>query len=265
MRQAILLVAYGAGTQQGRRELEMFDARVRGSFPGFAVRWAYSSSLLRQRLASKKLKSDSVSKALHKLWFERYFYVAVQPLWTIAGREYEEMLQVIDTVSQERGMQIEVGFPLLFRMCDVQQVAQSLATHLPGERKSGEHVIYMGHGSKHAASMRYAELNTIVESIDAAVHVGTMEGVINLTTLLPKLTSKRIFLLPLLSTVGRHTVRDMAGRQCSSWRCVLEAAGHEVHAVLKGTVEHSAIADIWLDHLSCAVDNVLTKSRVHGP
>ena len=44
--------------------LDDFDRRTRSLFPGIPVRWAYSSAILRQRLAVRRRKSDSVAKAL---------------------------------------------------------------------------------------------------------------------------------------------------------------------------------------------------------
>ena len=46
MKTAILLVAYGTSSPQGRGSLRQFDAWVRERFPGICVRWALSSELL---------------------------------------------------------------------------------------------------------------------------------------------------------------------------------------------------------------------------
>ena len=72
MKRAILLVAFGASSAQGQSALKSFDARVRARFPGLPVRWAYTSLLLRERLARARQKSDSVLKALRRLCFEKF-------------------------------------------------------------------------------------------------------------------------------------------------------------------------------------------------
>lgn len=252
MKHAILLVAYGTCTLEGRRVLAQFDKRVREVFPDHSVRWAYSSDVLRKRLAGKRQKSDSVVKALLRLYFEHFAKVVVQPLQTIPGREHEDLQNDVSHVVQETGMPISVGEPLLTTPEDIRRVASSLLQHLPPSRAPHEDVIFMGHGSRHPASARYAELHTLVQSMDKKVHVGTMEGLVTLDVLLPQLTSQQVWLMPLLSTVGRHTLKDMAGCERTSWRSRLEACGHLCKPVLKGTVEHSAIADIWLEHLLAA-------------
>ena len=91
MRRAILLIAYGPSSMQGRAALGTFDARVRQLFPGLPVRWAYSSLLMRRRLAEARQKSDSVAKALQRLRLEKFSSVAVQPLQTICGAEYAQV------------------------------------------------------------------------------------------------------------------------------------------------------------------------------
>ncbi|MBQ7738400.1 MAG: sirohydrochlorin cobaltochelatase [Desulfovibrionaceae bacterium] len=252
MRKGILLVAYGAVTSQGRRVLVSIDERVRASFPGFSVRWAYSSPAIRTRLAKSGLKSDSVIKALERLWFEHFEHVVIQPLQTIAGVEHEEMLKAIASVVDKKNLSVYVGQPLLADASDISKVAESLLKHLPPERLADEDVIFMGHGSKHPAAQMYAELHKQVQALDNHVHVGTMSGMIDLDFLLPNLTSERVWLMPFLSTVGRHTLNDMAGTNNSSWRSCLEEQGHICLPVLKGTAEYAAIVDIWLEHLRLA-------------
>ena len=252
MRKAILLVAYGAVSSQGRRVLVNIDERVRTAFPGFSVRWAYSSPILRMRLAQSGLKSDSVIKALERLWFEHFVEVVIQPLQTIAGVEHEEMHKAIQSVVVEKSLAVYVGQPLLANANDIAKVALSLLQDLPAERLADEDVIFMGHGSRHPAAKMYADLHNYVQTLDPHVHVGTMIGLINLENLLPNLTSKRVWLMPFLSTVGRHTLNDMAGTKSTSWRSCLENQGHICMPVLKGTAECAALVEIWLEHLRLA-------------
>ncbi len=253
MKHAILLVAYGFATMRSRRVLSCFDERVRTLYPAHSVRWAYSSPLVRKRLALSGLKCDSVPKALLRMSFERFERVVIQPLQTIAGKEHDTMLEQIETVTRDQPLLVQVGAPLLHDRNDTVRVAQSLIAHLPGERGDTDAVVFMGHGSKHPAGVKYEELHACVQERDPLVHVATMDGRITLDTIMPRLSSRRVWLLPLLSTVGRHTLRDMAGSSESSWRSRLEARGFECRVVLQGTVEYAALADIWLDHLALAV------------
>lgn len=267
MRKAILLVAYGAGGMQSRRALGRFEGRVRERFPGHVVRWAYSSLLLRERLARARQKSDSVFKALRRLCFEKFDAVAVQPLQTIPGREHGEVRDAVLTVGREMRVPVSIGAPLLSDAGDVARAASALLAGLPSERGGDEDVVFMGHGAKHAACGRYDDLARAVHGQDNHVYVGTMNGATQLADILPALRSKRVWLLPLLSTIGRHALADMAGRAPTSWLSRIEGQGHECRPVLKGTAEYDGIAEIWLEHLALAAEAISAAQGVsaeHG-
>lgn len=93
--------------------MKNFDARVRERFPGVPVRWAYTSLLLRERLAKARQKSDSVLKAFGRLSFEKFTEVALQPLQTIPGREHGEVCAAASEAVAEDGLICRVGAPLL--------------------------------------------------------------------------------------------------------------------------------------------------------
>lgn len=185
--------------------------------------------------------------------FERFEQVVIQPLQTIAGSEHAAMLEQIASVMREQPLLVRVGAPLLHDKNDASRVAASLVAHLPKERGAEDAVVFMGHGSRHPAGVMYEVLHACVQNLDPFVHVATMDGRITLDTVMPKLCSERVWLLPLLATVGMHTLRDMAGSSESSWRSRLVARGYDCRVVLQGTVECAALADIWLEHLNLAV------------
>lgn len=262
MKCAILLVAYGTNSRQGQSSLTHFDTRVREQFPNWTIRWAFSSHLLRERLARAKRKSDSVAKALEKLCFENYDTILVQPLQTIAGREHGQILDSVAQTARERGLDIKVGAPLLASESDIFQAAKALLRHLPAERRGSEDVVLMGHGGRHVGCIGYETLADAVYRLDPHVHVGAMGGNLRLETLLPRLQSGRVWLMPLLATIGRHALEDMAGDGEQSWRSQIVAAGHECIPVLKGTVEYDGVAQIWLDHLKVLAESASIDSKM---
>lgn len=259
MKCGILLAAFGSGSVQGESTLKLFDAQVRARFPDVPVRWAFTSELLRGRLAVARKKTDSVPKALAKMCFEKFSHIAVQPLQIIPGNEYADLqsqvlaLQGPDTIAA-------VSAPLLATDADVQLAAQAVIAHLPPERQADEAVILMGHGAKHNAVSRYADLYQAVQRLDPHVHVGTMNGAAQLEHILPRLgqptSAARVWLMPLLSVVGRHTLDDMAGKNPQSWRSRIDAAGFTCIPVLKGTAEYAAFIAIWLDHLTHTMEQL---------
>ncbi|WP_337519469.1 sirohydrochlorin cobaltochelatase [Desulfovibrio sp.] len=261
MKTAILLVAYGTSSPQGRGSLRQFDAWVHERFPGICVRWALSSELLRTRLTRARQKNDSVLKALRRLCLENFTHVAVQPLQIIPGSEHTDVRADADEAGRLDGLHVSIGTPLLACDEDIRAAAQAVLAHLPEERRADEDVVLMGHGSRKQAVTAYAALAGAVQALDARVHVGTMSGALELEALLPRLTSRRVWLMPLLSVVGRHTLEDMAGDAPDSWRSRIEAAGHTCAPVVRGTAEYRAFADIWLRHLEDAVAALPTVKK----
>ena len=255
MKQGILLAAFGSSSRQGESALQLFDAEVRARFPGLPVRWAFTSLLMRERLALERKKTDSVRKALEKMAFERYSHVAVQPLQCIPGREYGDVLEEARALGRERDIHIRVGTPLLHGDDDVEAAAEALLRHLPAERGEHEAAVWVGHGARHPATARYADLARAVRLRDPLVHVGTMNDASALPRILEDLRERRsghVWLLPLLAVIGSHALRDLAGPEEESWKSRFEAAGVACTPVLKGSAEYQGFIRIWLDHLAAA-------------
>ncbi len=260
MKCGILLAAFGSSNPQGEHALRHFDASVRANFPNMPVRWAFTSLQLRERLAAARVKKDSLIKALQKMRFEKYTHVAVQPLQTIPGTEYETVIRdVAHVTAQNTTLRVRVGAPLLSSQEDVHMAALAVIRHTPKARQSHEAVVLMGHGAAHAAVKRYEDLAKAVLALDPHVHVGTMSGAVLLSSILPKLPPRaKVWLMPLLSVVGQHALQDMAGTQGDSWRTCIENAGHVCQPVLRGLAEYSGFADIWLAHLHKTIENLLS-------
>lgn len=254
MRKSVLLVAYGAGNPASRQALAGFESRCRNLFPGMPIRWAYTSTVLRERLAQQRQKSDSVAKALTRLYFEKYDAVAVQPLQLIAGCEYDAVRCSMEAVLAECGLVCELGAPLL--AADPAKVAQALLGHLPKERQADEDVVFMAHGARHSSEWSYHELAARIGGLDPGVHIGTMSGSLSLEAILGKLRSRVVWLMPLLSSVGLHALRDMAGHLPQSWRTRIEAEGRSCRPILAGMIEGESLANIWLEHLAEAVNRL---------
>ena len=256
MKRGILLAAFGSGSRQGEASFRRFDALVRERCPGIPVRWAFTSMLMRERLASARKKSDSVGKALSRMAFEKFTHVAVQPLHLIAGVEYGDILSTAGQMrAGGRFAALTIGRPLLTEQPeDVRRVAEALLAGLPGERRPDAAVLFMGHGSRHPSEERYEALSCFLRERDPRVFMGTLNGAVRLENILPQLSGvERVWLLPLLAVVGRHTLEDMAGTSETSWRSRLLAEGIPCVPILRGMTEYEGLLDVWADHLTAAM------------
>ena len=251
---AILLIAYGSCNAKGLAALRRFEEDVRTAYPGLPVRWAYTSQHIRMRLASQvRAKSDSVTKALKRLILERFGPIAAQPLQVVPATENSGVEQLARAVAEETGTAISVGAPLLSSGQDMEECLEALLAGLPAGRQPGEHVVLMGHGARHRAQERYDRLSALLAEREPCIHLATMSGRTGIREIMPRLASRRVWLVPFLSTVGRHAEHDMAGSGPESWKTLLEEAGHECLPVVQGAIENRRLAAVWLRHLEDAL------------
>ncbi len=250
-------MAFGSATAVGEESLRLFADQARQCFPGVPVRWAFTSDRMRTRLAAARKKTDSVKKALCRMAFERYTHVAVQSLHVIPGLEYEALLEEIERARKAGGpAHIAVGHPLLQEEEDLRLACAALLAHLPQGRNKEDAVVYVGHGTRHSGAASYQTLAEHLKQKDPRIFIGTLSGEGSIKNLLPAVVesgAKTVWLLPLLATIGTHAEEDIAGEKEDSWRSIFEAAGFACCPVLKGTVEYTEFARIWLGHLAEAL------------
>lgn len=255
VKKGILLVAFGSSIPEAQVSFENIDAKVKTAFPDVPVRWAYTSAIIRHKLAREEGKSlDSVAIALAKMMDEEFTHVAVQSLHTIAGEEYHDLVR---TAEAFRDMadgfdRIMVGFPLLGTQKDLERIVDVTIRHIPEERKNGDAVILMGHGTPHPGNAFYAAMMFNFQQKDPNIFVGTVEGwpeIDDVTNLLKEKNLKKAYLMPFMSVAGDHARNDMAGDEDDSWKSILTKAGVQCVPVLKGMAEYDDVVAVWVDHL----------------
>jgi sirohydrochlorin cobaltochelatase len=253
-KKAILLVAFGTSVPEARKVFDRIDEQTRKEFPELEVRWAFTSRIIRAKLAKDGKLMDSPEMAMAGLMNDGYTHVAVLSLQTIPGEEFHELYQNAKLFGQMAGgfEKIQVALPLLSSAKDMETVAATLMKNIPG-RKPADAVIFMGHGTgHHPADAIYLAMNQVFQEIDSRAFVRTVEGSLTIETLLPKLKQlkiKKVYLVPLMSVAGDHAINDMAGDEPDSWKSVLNRNGYQCEPVLKGTADYPEIVAVWLDHL----------------
>jgi sirohydrochlorin cobaltochelatase len=249
----ILLVAFGSSEASAQVSFENIDKKVKAAYPDTPVRWAYTSYIIREKLAKQGKLLDSPEVALAKMADEHFTHVAVQSLHTIGGAEYHDLQKVVDSFDIMGAFDsIMLGYPLMSTQEDMARTVDAIFAVLPKERKKDEAVVLMGHGTHHPANAFYSALNFQLQLKDPNVFVGTVEGYPELDTvkgLLKKNNIKKLYLMPFMSVAGDHAKNDMAGAEDDSWKSILTKDGYEIVTVLKGTAEFDEFANIWVDHV----------------
>lgn len=249
----ILLVAFGTSEESAQVSFDHIETKVRQAYPDIEVRWAYTSTIIRRKLAGQGKQLDSPEIALAKMADDGFTHVVVQSLHTIAGAEYHDLRRVADSFAMMGGFErIAVGDPMMATQDDMKRTVEAMLAVLPGERQKDEAVVFMGHGTHHPANAFYAALNFQVQRRDPNLFIGTVEGYPELDTIIELLREnsiKKVYLMPLMSVAGDHAKNDMAGDDAESWKSVLTAEGFEVEPILKGTAEFDEFVAIWVDHI----------------
>lgn len=288
MKKGILLAAFGSSYPQAQPALDNIERMTREAFPEVPVRWAYTSRIVRHSLAAQGEHFDSVAMALARMEDEGFTHVAVQSLHTIPGKEFHELRSVVSAFqNMESNLQhLSLGAPLLNEPDELVKVREVMLEIIPGERQPDEAVIWVGHGSYHPANAFYVALAHLLQAKDENVHLATMghlgEEVPSFDRVKEQIKAKgvsRVYLMPFMSVVGAHTIRDVAGKDNSddhdhnhdhahnhsndhdhhhgdSWKERLQNAGIETEVVLKGTGEYEDVVNIWLDQLKKAADQL---------
>lgn len=258
MKKGILLVAFGTSVPEAQAVFKNVENSVKSAYPGIEVRWAYTSSIIRKKLAVEGQFLDSPEVALARMMEDGFTHVAVQSLHTILGEEFHDLQRNAFAFKDMAGgiQKIILGYPLLAKEEDIVKVVDGMMKHIPRERKGQDAVVFMGHGTPHPANAFYAALMYHFQQKDPNIFVGTVEGSPGIEEIRDILVGKKIkkaYLLPFMSVAGDHAMNDMAGNEDDSWKSILTKSGIKCVTVLKGTAAYPEIVKIWVDHLGTAL------------
>jgi sirohydrochlorin cobaltochelatase len=255
----ILLVAFGSSIPEAQVSFENIDKKVKAAYPNIPIRWAYTSSIIRKKLAKMGKHLDSPEVALAKMLEEEFTHVAVQSLHTIGGEEFHDLRRSTRAFQYSGGFQrILVAYPLLATQEDMQRAVGAILETIPKERKKEQAVVLMGHGTHHPSNAFYAALMFQIQRKDPNVYIGCVEGypeIDEIKAMLMEKDIKKAYLMPFMSVAGDHARNDMAGAEEDSWKSILTKAGIECVPIFKGTAEYDSFVEIWLDHLRSALSH----------
>ncbi len=232
---AIVLCAFGTSTK-AQVTFDFFEKRVRKELPGYEIRWAFTSEVIREKMnriyAKRGLNKrlHSLQEVLAALHAEGYRKVVVQPLHIFPGLEYQDVVEICDRFPDLR---IVVGEPLLFRWEYVKEVLEVVSKEfLPPEEGVN---ILVAHGTDvtiNGANITYLGLDWLVRKHYPNVLVGTVEGVPDAEVPLKeaiKYPARRVRFIPLMFVAGDHIMNDIMGQKLEngekSWRMIVEEAG----------------------------------------
>lgn len=259
---AILLVTFGTSVPSARAAFTSIEQMVRKAFPTTEIRWAYTSKKIRTKLAREGTVIESPEMALARLMDEGCKQVVIQSLHMIPGAEFHEMYTNGKLFAQMAGgfTRVTVSPPLLANDAAMEKVLDIVTAQVvPKERKPGEAVVLMGHGTHHPSDAIYSALMYKAQKRDPNLFVATVEGSPSFEEVREMLVHKGIkkaYLVPLMTVAGDHALNDMAGEEPDSWKSQLTKVDIESVPVLKGLAEFEPIVELWLDNLRASMQQV---------
>jgi len=259
-KRAIVVAAFGTSVPEAAPAIEKMVSRVKAAYPGVPVSLCYTASMIRHKLAREgKAVPPSPAEALAVLPDKGVTDVALFSLQTIPGHEYDDLVRLAEAFSGlPKGLShVSVSTPLLYAKEDFPRVAKALLASAPKDRKPGEALVLVGHGTDHPANMAYPALQYSLWQLDPNAFVTTVEGTPSFEDLLAELKKrgiKKAWLMPMFAVAGDHAHNDMAGKEKDSLASQLAAAGIAATPQMQGNGDRDAVAAIWMDHLKKTVD-----------
>jgi len=239
-RPAIVVAAFGTSTR-AQVTYDIFDRQLRGAAPGYEVRWAFTSEVIRERVNERRTaegRTDllkSLSQTLADLEAEGFTEAVVQPLHIFPGEEYEEVLSV---TSGFPGLRLEVGETLLQRWETLRHVVSVVSRDFLPPDEGCNVLVSHGTPSTHVGSnITYLGLERHLGRTYPNVFLGAVEGILSPEDALRPASAcagRRVRFVSLMFVAGDHLMSDVMG-DGDSWKAAVEQAGKKAEAT---TVEY---------------------------
>jgi sirohydrochlorin cobaltochelatase len=257
---AIVLAAFGT-TTEAFDTYSHFEQKVKERFPGYEIRWAFTSKKVRHKLAQEKgLQLKDLPTTLRELKAAGFNRVAVQSLHIVPGEEWDR--KIVEESRKIPGLKVALGKPLLSGKQDQEQVLKALARTFPQDL-TGTAVVLVAHGSPSPeGTAAYLAFNRLLHSRypHQNVFLGTVEGKPSREETLKGVKQSQataVVLMPFLFVAGEHVAKDMLGDEPDSWKSeLLKQKAYRIEGVTKGLGYLDGVVAIYLDHLDRALKSL---------
>ena len=265
---AILIVSFGTSMPEARKAIDNLVNTAKKNFPDFEVRLAFTSNIIRRKLAREFNENISNPvEALAKLNDEGFNKVFIMPTHIIPGEEYDEILNVFEAFSTLEGKygfdELEIGTPFMYSSEDCARMAEILISRFKTQLEDSETgIVLMGHGTpEHFANALYSLLQVELDKkLYGRFFLGTVEATPEIDDVAENLKRhpeiKKLVLSPLMIVAGDHANNDLAGADDEeSWLNILKSKGYEnISTYLVGLGEDENIAKDFVKKIHKLVD-----------
>ncbi len=257
----ILVVSFGTSYNDSRREtIGAVEKAVADANPEWSVRRAFTSNIIIDHVRERDGEEiDDLEAALDRAVKNGVKELVVQPTHLMNGHEYTDIETTLAKYA-DSFEKIELAKQLLDTDEDFEAVISAI-TDATTDYDDGETaIVYMGHGTTADSNSSYAKIqemltadgyeNYFITTVEASP---TPEETLEMVK---KGDYKKVVLLPLMVVAGDHANNDMAGDDDDSIKSLFEKAGYEVETVIQGLGANEDIQEIYLEHVSDAVEKI---------
>lgn len=262
-REGLLVVAFGSSVPEAMPAFRALDATFRAEFPDMPLEWAYTSQIIRKKLARQGKPVGGISDGLAALARKGVKVVRVQSLHVMAGEEFSalERAVLLDIKAHPgRFEAVYLGRPLLESRRDAEDVAAAVLGGMAARRNGDEALVLMGHGQEHGrADLVFEGMRATFGEADPLTVMATVEGSRDLDDLVRDLQArklKKLWLQPFMVVAGDHARNDLAGPEDDSWASRLRREGFAVQANLVGLGEIPGVRAVFVRHAREAADDL---------
>ena len=256
----ILVVSFGTSYNDSRHiTIGAIEDAIRETYPDYDVRRAFTAQIIIDKLAERDgIVIDNFEQAMDKLVEEGVQKVVVQPTHLMAGYEYTDVLNSLQSNYADKFEAIVLGDPLLTSDEDYSEGVEAICD-ATAEYDDGQTAIcFMGHGTEADSNEDYTHLQQVLtDAGHTSYFVGTVEATPTFDDVVEAAQAAgftRAVLRPLMVVAGDHANNDMADTEDpDSFASKFIAAGFEVECVVEGLGQLVAIDDIYVRHVADAI------------
>lgn len=261
-KKALVVISFGSTFDETRtHDIGGIEQALAAAFPAYDQYRAFTSTVIRKRLAARGINIDDTETVLQKLQADGYEEIILQPTHLLHGEEFEQKVLSLKEKYTNSFKKIIISQPLIVSEADYKLAAAAIAAQLP-PLAAQEGVVLMGHGTPRnnnkAHGYTYVKLQEIFDAMHLPVVVGTVEDedTPNFKIVLEQVKKrgyKHVHMYPLMVVAGDHANNDMYGDEADSWKAQIEELGIKTTGHLCGLGRTKAIQALYIQHVLSAL------------
>jgi sirohydrochlorin cobaltochelatase len=250
----ILIAGFGTSQPSGLADLDYLDRLVCERYQGYEIRWVFTSGFIVKKLRQDGVKTlfergvplRNLEEAYADLRAAGKTSVVVQPLLTVTGKEYADVM-----MAPADGLDVTYGYPLLAPPDNIARLARALEPSFGGA-DTVTLICCHGNAKIPLLNVPLLQLDKYVRARYGNVFVTSLDGPPGTEAAFADALASglhKVKFLPFLFTTGAHVVNDINGDEPHSYKSQL---GMEATFV-PGIARNLPVMQLWMESIDWAL------------